>query len=336
MTYPEVTVLMSVYNGEQYLYEAIQSVLNQTFKNFEFLIIDDASNDSSAEIINCFNDNRIRYLRNPENLGLTLSLNKGILLSNGKYIARMDADDICLPTRLEKQLMFMNEHPECGVLGTWFEYLPSGRIAKPPIVHEEIYARLFKENVIAHSSAFIKRDILIDNQFFYNTDYKKAQDYELWSRLIEVTKFSNLPEILILYREHKNQISNCCRTEQLAFDIEVKVHLYKRVLGNLINNEFSQCLTKMITSGSKLTNNEFRILILHFEKALFNVKKSTSISTEAFLLIHTLLLKKAFDNTCKRSITLLPFIIKSTYFWNSTNGVKAAYLHKIVKDLFAL
>ena len=121
---PEITVLMPVYNGEKYLRPAIESILNQTFSDFEFLIINDGSTDNSESIILSYKDERIRYVKNENNLKLIKTLNKGIDLARGKYIARMDADDISLPTRLEREIEYMESHPECGLVSV-FPYVMS-------------------------------------------------------------------------------------------------------------------------------------------------------------------------------------------------------------------
>ena len=124
---PLVTVLMSVYNGEKYLERAIKSILNQTFKDFEFLIINDGSTDNSVKIIQSFNDLRLRLIHNESNIGLIKTLNKGLKLSNGKYIARMDCDDISLPKRLSIQASFMEKYPEIGVCGSWVKIIGLGK-----------------------------------------------------------------------------------------------------------------------------------------------------------------------------------------------------------------
>src|SRR3990167_9325600 len=141
---PLVTVLMPVYNGKKYLKEAIESVLNQTFRDFEFLIIDDGSTDKSAEIIKSFNDARIRLERNVTNLGLIKTLNNGLTLSRGKYIARMDCDDISLPKRLSVQVNFMEKHPEIGICGSWVKVmgLKQEFVNRYPQKHEETRAYL--------------------------------------------------------------------------------------------------------------------------------------------------------------------------------------------------
>lgn len=165
-TEPLVTVLMSVFNGEKYLREAIDSILTQTFSDFEFLIINDASTDRSREIILSYLDPRIRLIDNEENIGLTRSLNKGIDLAKGKYIARMDADDVSMPERLEKQVRFMEENPDIAVLGSWAYGIDgTGRINaefRTPICEEIIFKDLFFSNPLIHGS------VMFDKKFVKN------------------------------------------------------------------------------------------------------------------------------------------------------------------------
>jgi len=141
MVEPKVTVLMPVYNGERYLNEAVDSILGQTFTDFEFLIIDDASTDKTPEILRSYDDPRIRVVTNEENLGLSKSLNKGLALARGEFIARMDADDVSYPYRLQVQHEFMTQHPGAGVIGSWAEYIDrKGEIVhryRAPIFPEE-------------------------------------------------------------------------------------------------------------------------------------------------------------------------------------------------------
>ena len=216
---PKVTVLMSVYNGEKYLREAMESILNQTFGDFEFLIINDASTDTSKEIILSYADLRIVYVENEINLGLTKSLNEGLKLVKGEYVARMDDDDISLPMRLEKQVQFMDNNPDVGVCGTWFKLFPSGELVERPVTNDEIRLHLFRDNALGHPTVMLRVEVLKWNNFYYNPEYTYAQDYELWTRLMQKTKMHNIPEVLLKYRVHETQIC--------------KVHTGRQ--GNLVN-----------------------------------------------------------------------------------------------------
>lgn len=217
MTSPKVTVLMSVYNGEKYLKEAIESILNQSFSDFEFLIFNDCSTDSTREIILSFNDSRIFLTDNKKNTGSSKTLNKGIGIARGKYIARMDADDISLPTRLEKQVKFFDAHPEAGVCSTWIKFTDNNELFCPPVDHEEIKIDLFASNALAHPAVMIRREMFIKYGLNYNETLLYAEDYELWVRCCQYFKLYNIPEQLLRYRRHAGQISSAKKSMQ---DIE--------------------------------------------------------------------------------------------------------------------
>jgi len=199
---PKLSVAMSVYNGEEFLKETIASILNQTFANFEFIIIDDGSTDKSKSIIESFNDQRIKLISR-ENKGLTSSLNEGISLSQGEYIARMDADDIAHPQKFEKQIAFLDKNPEICLGGTWAKMIDKNNNEigdyKTPISSKEIRKEVFWHNPFIHSSVMIRKKVLKDLGG-YNEKYKTAQDYELWSRLVPKYQTANLPEFLLKYR----------------------------------------------------------------------------------------------------------------------------------------
>lgn len=205
---PKVTVLMPVYNGETYLGEAIKSILNQTFTDFEFLIINDGSSDESLKIINSYKDKRIRLISNDKNVGLVNTLNKGIALSCGQYIARMDCDDISLPERLAKQVAYMDSQPEVCVCGTWIRTIGEiyGDVWDYPSDDSAIRCSLLFGSVIAHPSVIIRKGGLEKYQLFYDARYTHAEDYELWVRCSKYMLLANIPEVLVLYRMHKQQI----------------------------------------------------------------------------------------------------------------------------------
>lgn len=208
MPNPKVTVLMPVYNGEKYLLEAIDSILNQTFTDFEFLIINDGSTDGSREIIESFSDHRI-VLVNQENIGLTNSLNKGIDMAIGEYIARMDCDDISLPLRLEKQVGFMDAHPEIGVCGSWILVFSgkSRHVQRYPTTSDEIKCFMFYNTGVAHPSVMIRREVFLKNGLYYDSSFAHAQDYELWIRAFHYTNFANIPKVLLHYRISPTSVS---------------------------------------------------------------------------------------------------------------------------------
>ncbi|MEM9830573.1 MAG: glycosyltransferase [Bacteroidota bacterium] len=208
---PVISVLMAVYNAEKYVAAAIESILNQSFKNFEFIILDDASTDSSKKIICGYQDERVRFIENKYNIGLTHSLNKGIALCKGRYIARMDADDISTPERLEKQVAFMETHPDIGVCGTWVYYLREDgkrNLWKYPEEDRTIRTELLLYNRLAHPSVILRRSIVINHQLHYNPEFYTSQDYDLWVRMSCYCKLANLSEPLVRYRHHNQSISH--------------------------------------------------------------------------------------------------------------------------------
>jgi glycosyltransferase involved in cell wall biosynthesis len=208
---PKVSVVMSVYNAELYLREAIESVLKQTYEDFEFIIVDDGSTDSSNATLEIYakEDRRIRLVQNACNQGLIRSLNKVLKLTNGEYIARQDADDISLPQRLAFQVQFMDQHPEVGVVGTWMTNFDTNRrraLWKTPISDPLIRWSLLFSTSLAHPTVMIRRCLLEEGPP-YRPEMLHVEDYDLWSRLSEKTRFANLPTCLYLRRIHEKQVS---------------------------------------------------------------------------------------------------------------------------------
>ncbi len=216
MRAPRVTVLMAVYNGERYLREAMESVLAQTFADFEFLVVDDGSTDASAQIIASYADPRVRPVRNRANLGLVASLNRGLELARGEYVARMDADDISRPERLSHQVRFMEVHPGVGVCGSWVQFFPDRYIWKLPRSSEEIRCRQFSIVGVAHPSVMLRRRLFVEHGLFYSPGFPYLEDFELWDRALKHMEFANIQEVLLDYRISPGQISTLHRAEQLA------------------------------------------------------------------------------------------------------------------------
>jgi len=213
---PKITVLMPVYNGEKHLKEAIESILNQTFKDFEFLIINDGSTDRSVEIIESYSDPCIRLVHNEQNLGLITTLNRGFDLCKGEYIARMDADDISLSIRLEKQVKFLDSNPDISIcsslIKTFGDINPS--VFRYPEDHESIRSTLLFKNSIAHPAVMMRNSAI--KGLYFDSSFKHAEDYELWARASKYLKFYNLQEVLLLYRMHNKQVSQHHIEEQSA------------------------------------------------------------------------------------------------------------------------
>jgi glycosyltransferase involved in cell wall biosynthesis len=213
---PRVTVLMSVYNGQGFLRPAIQSILSQTFTDFEFLIIDDGSTDATVEIVRSFPDRRIKLFLNGSNIGLISSLNQGLSLATGEYIARMDADDISLSTRLERQVAFMDAHPRVGVCGSWLETfgIPPKSRWSPPADDAQIRCEHLFHSDIYHPTVILRKDFFAQHNLSYNKRMTHAEDYDLWVRAGRVMQFANIPEILLHHRIHHDSVGTIYSDEQ--------------------------------------------------------------------------------------------------------------------------
>lgn len=205
---PLVTVLMPVYNGEKHLAPAIESILGQTYGNFELLIMDDGSTDRSGNIVRSFRDQRIRYRKSETNQGIEQTLNEGIRLASGTFIARMDADDISLPQRLALQVAYMERYPETGVLGGAIRYLKQnkpGKIVTPPLSDDEIRVHFLFHNPIFHPAVMFRKKLV--EHHAYPLDYRYAEDYRLWTELSDRTIFANIPNMILHYRIHPGQVT---------------------------------------------------------------------------------------------------------------------------------
>jgi len=215
---PLVTVLMPVHNGEAFVADAIESILDQTFRDFECLIIDDGSTDRSVAIIEGYGDSRIRLVRNEQQIELIRTLNRGLELARGKYVARMDADDISLPERLERQVGFLQANPGVGACGTWVVAMGDreGEIWGCPESAEEIRCRLLFGAALAHPSVCMRRDAFARHRLQFDEAYPHAEDYQLWRRASEIFPLANIGEVLLRYRIHAGSVSRTRLQEQEA------------------------------------------------------------------------------------------------------------------------
>ena len=212
-----VSVIMANYNTPiHYLKQAIDSVLNQTYPDFEFIIIDDGSTDDSAGFIKSYDDPRIKLVYNEKNIGLPRSLNKGLELCRGEFVARMDSDDICYPQRFEEQVYFLSQNPGVIVCGTWVDVIDeNGFVCVKDGYHFSIpdpdYYRidlLFSNHpTIMHPSAMFVRELLLRYQIRYNEDFFYAQDYRMWVSCSKYARCANVPKYLLKYRKYEDSVS---------------------------------------------------------------------------------------------------------------------------------
>ncbi|MFL0353811.1 glycosyltransferase family 2 protein [Xanthomarina sp. GH4-25] len=302
---PDLTVIMPVYNGEKFISESIDSVLGQTFSNFKLLVLNDNSQDQTAKILEDYKkkDSRIEVVTKLENVGPANLRNEGITLAKTEYIALLDADDIALPTRFEKQLNFLKINPEHGVCGTWFTFFgdKKNKTIKHEETHEKLKIQMLSNCCIGNPTVMFKKSHLGDLRF--ENDFVPAEDYRLWSQLIAKTKFYNIQESLLLYRWHPNNISqtkaaNLKKSEEIirkkqlihlgiAFDdanmdnylnaINLKRKLTKNDIIKTI--EASKTLLKLNTSHQVYNQNMFK---LHIDKVILRTIRNCKENNKSY------------------------------------------------------
>ena len=253
---------MPVYNGQFFLKEAIDSILNQSYTNFEFLIINDGSTDDSEKIINSYTDHRIVFINNAENKGLIETLNSGIQLSKGEYIARMDADDISLFNRIEKQVEFLDQNPEFGLLGSNYTIFGDKlEDVEYPSLHEDLKLACLMYNPFCHPSVMFRKSVIEKNKICFEKKYIHAEEYKVWSEILSISKGHNLSEKLIKYRFHAAQVS--------------QVHAQKqKEVSKLIRTEYLK------NAGFELNECDlFAVWNLQEKEGLQSVETATSILT---------------------------------------------------------
>ena len=206
-----ISVILPVYNAEKFIASSIQSILQQTYKNFELIIINDGSTDASNEIITSFKDERIKYYRQ-ENMGMAKTLNKGIAFAKGTLIARQDADDFSYPDRLERQVDFLKKNPSIVLLGTHARIIndsgiATGRFHKHPLSSKALQFFLLFDNPFVHSSVMIQKSCLLDLGCYDINKPSLTQDYDLWSRIARKYPVANIDSVLLDYREVESGIS---------------------------------------------------------------------------------------------------------------------------------
>ena len=228
---PLVSIVLPVYNGEKYLAESLDSVLAQSYQNWELVIINDGSTDGTENLILNYRDKRIKYLPNDGNKGIIFSLNRGLQESNGQYIARLDADDVALPYRIEKQVEFLSENLDYALCGSYFQTIDSnGKLLKNvrfPANNRDAQSYLLLHNCFCHSAIMMRS--IIAKKLKYDEKFQVCEDYDLWYRISRTGKILNLPVFTTLYRVHDNNMST--RKSEIMFAHVNKIN--KRILDDL-------------------------------------------------------------------------------------------------------
>ena len=274
-TAPKISLIMSVYNGEDYLRDAIESVLNQTFRDFELIVINDCSTDKTPEILKQFEelDKRVKVHTNEVNLRLPSSLNKAISVAQGKYIARMDADDICLPHRLEKQYQFMENHPNVALSSCRFMTLKNGVISSGgcggKCDHESVKALLLVTNPILHPGIIAKADAI--RSLGYDKNFTCTEDMELWTRFVMAGyDVEIMSDYLMIYRLHDKQITETTLEKQHREVIAIQKNYYGTLLERM-NSKQEEFYIRGIYFRENTDINQF----LKFYKWLKAVNRKT-------------------------------------------------------------
>lgn len=249
MKEPSVSVVLAVFNGGELLRSSIESILRQSFQDFELLVVDDGSSDVTPDILRSYNDPRLRVLTNEKNLGLTRSLNRGLNEARGEFVARQDADDLSAPDRLEKQVGFLRAHPEIALLGSsaW-RMNPAGKITGPndmPVTHDVIRWASIVDSPFLHTAVMFRRELVIQQFHGYDEQFAICQDYDLWTRIAAVHRVANLPERLVSMREHPSSMT---RTQSGATTDE-----FRRI---------AEAVRESVFPGRQFTSEEHELLAL--------------------------------------------------------------------------
>ena len=254
-----ISVIMPTHNTDiLMLKEAVDSILNQTYTDFEFIIIDDCSQNETPQYLASLSDERIRVITNTENLGITKSLNVGLRAAEGDYIARMDADDISLPDRFQRQFDFMEANPDIIVCGTWIQAFGGKHYIQKRVIPEREYLRcsmLFGNQYgLSHPTAFFRASELRKHSIEYDEELPTAQDYGMWSVCCEYGNIANVPEILLHYRVHDKQIS----IEKHSIQMECTKLVQKKLLSRLciealsdVDTHYQACFETGVTSKAE-------------------------------------------------------------------------------------
>lgn len=298
MENPEISIILPVFNGELFLKDSIDSILNQTFKNFELIVINDGSTDKSEFIIKNYNDSRIKYF-SQENKGLAESLNFGLKIAKGKYIARQDADDISIADRLEKQFNFLENNKSIGLVGTWAQIINEkseklNHFHKHPTTNNEICFFLLFNNPFVHSSVMFKQEIINECGLYNSSLHHLIQDYNYWFQISKKYKLANIPENLILYREVNLGISKTTKNYH-----EVVMNESIQYMLEIIKGNFNE-----ISNFSALYHHCYKLLKPNYSlsEALSVLKKlKENFKTSFNLNNHDCLFINTYEAKIKRS-----------------------------------
>jgi len=324
-----VSVIMPVYNGASYLSETIESILNQTYKNFELLILDDLSSDNSVEIIRSFKDKRIKLFTNKNNQGYIAGLNFLVQKSKGEFIARNDQDDISLPERLYKQLKFFEKNPNLSIVGgqinTIGKYV---RKVSYPINNGDCRSQLLFNTCLHHPTVIFKRKKIekyISN--LYDESKSPSEDYDLWSKLSLSLMIENIPDIILKYRIHQNNYSTLQQEKQFENNLIIREEYFKHYLKMRIKKNENILMNKIIYNN-KLLKEDFLVLVNFFKNVLsFSKKHNDYLNIRQTISFYWL---KSIMNSKTINIQLIILLVKNIKLVSLTIFFNPFYIKKIL------
>ena len=307
---------MPIYNCAPYIDEAINSILQQTFTDFEFIIIDDASTDGTTNILKKYADPRIKFIFKDKNQGVSSAVNDGFRLAKGKYIARMDGDDISIKERFEKQVAILENNSKIFVCGGLVQYLGgSNTIIKYREKHQEIITELLISCSICMGTSMFRRKELAN--YFYDENKKSGEDYDFWTKVAWLGEFYNIQEVLLFYRVHQNQASLVNKPQQIIDDVKIKLFLFKKL--NYDTRIYpDNLIAKMLLLNKPIEVKEL-VLFLKLLKELVLLNQISKIYPQ-----------KELENVLERVKRTLLFLL---YFKTTTIGITKKWR---IKALFKL
>lgn len=312
---PKVSVVMPAYNAEKYISEAIDSILNQTFTDFEFIIIDDGSIDNTIGIINNYNDERIRLIQNEANLGVAQTLNKGIELSRGQYIARMDADDIAFPSRIEKQVLLLDRDKRLGICGSnailFGSVNPS--VTNIPLTDSIIRYSMFLNSPFIHPSVCMRTEMLKELGVFYESEFEGREDYRLWMKIsLSDWQMKNISQPLIKYRIHSNQVTQKKSVDYVTENIKLK-KAYFESLGFSFSDDTINVICSVSLGNPCKSIEQFNLLYNAFEIIVDNKKRNMPVPFQNIIISELLKLKVSI-NEAKRYTSKISLTRKTVFY----------------------
>ena len=316
---PKVTVLMPVYNVAAYIQEAIDSILNQTYQDFELLIINDGSTDTTHDEVLKFTDYRIRLVENEQNIGLANTLNKGIKLAKGEYIARMDGDDISLPHRLQKQVAILEQRPDIDICGAGYRFFGSKNFeVRYPEDHEAIkVGLLFGCCMII---PLFRKKSIVEAQLQYEQEFFPAEDYRFWTQCIMKLRLYNIPETLFLYRMHATQVSEVM-TNQSDMSNQIRMQYFKRLFPSASEEMAREFIT---TFAGKVTITKLEEVSFYEEWANHLLE-----ANKAHFLVNPLVLKERLNHHIE--VKLRNFVVES---WFGSEYTIKRYLKLLFSGIY--